>query len=150
AWPQNAFPGSKPSKITSCASTLCPGWLCLHSKKSPSRRGKPPDAQVGSTAFARTHYCLSASSPGAPTNRFDHRHFGWSSFTMSVDCGATIAARSLSPFGERVGVRGYRTTAPAYWQSGVLLSKGWKLGGELLFSLLSKIKFAGSALAATR
>jgi hypothetical protein len=35
------------------------------------------------------------------------RHFGWSSFIMSVDCGATIAVRSLSPFGERVGVRGH-------------------------------------------
>jgi hypothetical protein len=37
------------------------------------------------------------------------RHFGWISFRVSVDCGATIAVRSLSPFGERVGVRGYRT-----------------------------------------
>src|SRR5262249_13842608 len=52
----------RPSKITSCASTLCPGWLCLHSKTSPSRRGKPPDAQVGNSAFARTHHRLSAST----------------------------------------------------------------------------------------
>src|SRR5262249_38568054 len=36
-----------------------------------------------------------------------------SSFTMSVDDGATISVRSLSPLGERVGVRGlqnYRET----------------------------------------
>jgi two-component sensor histidine kinase len=39
---------------------------------------------------------------------------------------------------------------PAYWQTGVLLGKRWKLGWALLSSLLSKIKFAGSALAATR
>src|SRR5262249_13527905 len=52
----------RPSKVTSGGSTLCPGWLCLHSKKSPSRRGKPPDARVGNSAFARTHHRLSAST----------------------------------------------------------------------------------------
>src|SRR5262249_60922198 len=55
-------PESRTSKITSCATTLCPGWLYLHSKKSPSRRGKPPDVQIGNTAFARTHHRLSAST----------------------------------------------------------------------------------------
>src|SRR5262249_43041511 len=29
-----------------CTSTLCPGWSCPHSKKSPRRRGKLPDARV--------------------------------------------------------------------------------------------------------
>src|SRR5262249_5770312 len=34
---------------------------------------------------------------------------GLSSFTKSIDDGATLSVRSLSPFAERVGVRGFRT-----------------------------------------
>src|SRR6516165_9043104 len=40
AWPRNVFPGSRPSKITLCGSTPCPGWSYRH-EKSPRRRESP-------------------------------------------------------------------------------------------------------------
>src|SRR6266576_3372608 len=44
------------------------------------------------------------------------RHFGWSSFTMSVDCGATIAGALPLPIwgvGWGEGVSNYRKTSRA-------------------------------------
>src|SRR5262249_23904064 len=65
AWPQNVFPGSRPSKITLCGSTPCPGWSCPHSKKSPRRRGKPPDARVALRCCDRDKFVLSVQRAAA-------------------------------------------------------------------------------------
>src|SRR5215471_9579518 len=58
--------------------------------------------------------CLTVNGVNSTTLHPRHRDIGLrSSFTMSVDDGATISVRSLSPLGERVGVRGlqnYRET----------------------------------------
>src|SRR5262245_17494927 len=58
--------------------------------------------------------CLAVVGVNSKTLHPPQRDIGLrSSFTMSVDDGATISVRSLSPLGERVGVRGlqnYRET----------------------------------------
>src|SRR2546430_16712593 len=71
--------------------------------RSAERRRLPP-AMASASKVASTILTLLTAVTGSRIS---------GAFTMSVDDSATISVRSLSPFGERVGVRGlpnYRGT----------------------------------------
>src|SRR5262249_46074120 len=63
-WPRKTSPELRPSKIILSGSTRCPGWSCRH-RKSPRRKGKPPDARVALRCCDRDKFVLSVDCAAA-------------------------------------------------------------------------------------